>query len=207
MRLGPLGRRRRRHGPAGGTPTVVVADEQDDVDVDVAAWQLLALRVLEAEGVRGDAELSLLFVDRVAMADLHRTFKGGDGPTDVLAFPIDEGRPGPAGGAVGIDDLTAAGGRHPDGGTSGPDREPPQASELPLLLGDVVICPAVAEANAPTHAGTTDDELALLVVHGVLHILGMDHAIDAERDEMWAAERRHLAEFWRLPARDPWVVS
>ena len=49
---------------------------------------------------------------------------------------------------------------------------------MPLLLGDVVICPAVAAARRPTHAGTLDDELALLVVHGVLHVLGHDHAED-----------------------------
>ena len=183
---------------------MVVADEQDDLDVDVVTWQLLATRVLDAEGVQGDAELSLLFVDRVAMADLNRTFKGGDGPTDVLAFPIDAG-PDPQRHRRDVVDATVAfGGRLPDGGTSGPDRQPPPPSELPLLLGDVVICPAVAEANAPTHAGTTDDELALLVVHGVLHLLGMDHATDAEQAEMWAAERRHLTEFWRPPARDPW---
>lgn len=187
---------------------MVVADEQGDVVIDVAAWQLLATRVLVAEGVRGDAELSLLFVDRTAMADLNATFKGGDGPTDVLAFPLDDGRLGASGpGVGGLDAVGFGGGRHPDGGTSGPDREPPPPSELPLLLGDVVICPAVAEANAPTHAGSTDDELALLVVHGVLHILGMDHVEPAERADMWAAERRHLTEFWRLPACDPWVES
>ena len=187
---------------------MVVADEQNDLDIDVVTWQLLALRVLEAEGVRGEAELSLLFVDRVAMADLNGTFKGGDGPTDVLAFPIDAGRPGVAGHGMGAHEAPGlAVGRYPDGGTSGPDREPPAPSDLPLLLGDIVICPAVAEANAPTHAGTTDDELALLVVHGVLHILGMDHATDTERAEMWAAERRHLTEFWRQPARDPWGES
>ena len=188
---------------------MVVVDEQDELDIDVVAWQLLAARVLEAEGVRGDAELSLLFVDTVAMADLNGTFKGGDGPTDVLAFPLDAARPA-AGAHVGshspgaAEAVDASGGRAPDGGTSGPDREPLSPSELPLLLGDVVICPVVAKANAPTHAGTTDDELALLVVHGVLHLLGMDHATDEERTEMWAAERRHLGEFWRLPARDPW---
>lgn len=222
MRLGPLGRRRRRRGPPGGTPTVVVVDEQDACPVDVATWQLLAARVLDAEGVRGDAELSLLFVDRVAMAELNGTFKGGDGPTDVLAFPIDAGVPvvvasEDAEAVVAADvgprlvrhpgGLAPLAGRQPDGGTPGPDREPPLSSDLPLLLGDVVICPEVAAANAPTHAGTTDDELALLVVHGVLHILGMDHATPAEQAAMWAAERRHLTEFWRQPARDPWGES
>jgi probable rRNA maturation factor len=64
-----------------------------------------------------------------------------------------------------------------------------------LLLGDVAICPAVARRNAPTHAGTFDDELALLVVHGVLHLLGMDHAEVDERAEMQARERELLDRF------------
>ena len=65
----------------------------------------------------------------------------------------------------------------PDAGTPGPDRADPDPDDIPLLLGDVVVCPAVARrATRPTHAGTLDDEIALLVVHGVLHVLGMDHA-------------------------------
>jgi probable rRNA maturation factor len=65
----------------------------------------------------------------------------------------------------------------------------------PLLLGDVVICPQVAAKNAPTHAGTYDDELALLVVHGVLHVLGLDHADPDEEREMQAKERSLLERF------------
>ena len=110
-----------------------------------------------AEGVSGDAELSLLFVDEEAIAELNGRFMDADGPTDVLAFPID-------------DPVVA--GRWPDAGTAGPDRDDPEPGDLPLLLGDVVVCPAVAQRQAPAHAGSYDDELALLVVHGVLHVLG-----------------------------------
>ncbi len=183
-------RRRRRRGPDDGVVAVYAADEQVDHRVDVATWQRLAEQVLVAEGVTGDAELSLLFIDAEAMATLNTNFMDVDGPTDVLAFPIDAGPVDP--------------GRQPDGGTPGPDRDPPGADELPLLLGDVVICPEVAARNAPEHAGTVDDEIALLVVHGVLHVLGMDHADAADRVAMQERERTHLLEFWRMPQRNPW---
>ena len=75
-----------------------------------------------------------------------------------------------------------------------------------LLLGDVVVCPAVAVANAPAHAGSYDDEVALLVVHGVLHLLGMDHATDDERDAMQARERELLAAHHGPLAADPWAA-
>ncbi|MDQ6840481.1 MAG: rRNA maturation RNase YbeY [Actinomycetota bacterium] len=136
----------------------------------------LAEAVLAEEGV-GDAEVSMLFVDEVAIADLNKRFLGRDGPTDVLAFPIDED-PG-------------EGGRSPDSGGSGPgfNAEP---SEAPSLLGDLVICPAVAHRNAPEHAGTYTDEVALLIVHGLLHLLGMDHAEEDEAEAMEARERALL---------------
>jgi rRNA maturation RNase YbeY len=125
------------------------------------------------EGVGGERVES----DETTIAELNQTFMGVEGPTDVLAFPIDDEE-------VGV-------GRSPDGSTSGPDRDP--LADVPLLLGDVVVCPAVAARNAPTHAGTYDDEIALLVVHGILHVLGWDHADDDETREMQAREREHLA--------------
>lgn len=139
----PQRNRRRRTGDEGDIE-VFVADEQSDQPVEVARWEALARSVLEAEGVSGDAELALLFVDEPTMADLNQRFMGHDGPTDVLAFPIDD------------DDVLI--GRSPDGSSSGPDRSP--IDDVPLLLGDVVICPAVAARNAPSHAGTYDDEPA-----------------------------------------------
>ena len=169
----------RRHGPEGDVQ-VYGADEQHAAPVDVGRWVELAREVLIAEGVRGEAELSLLFVDEGTIVDLNRRFMEAEGPTDVLAFPID-------------DPVEA--GRWPDAGTAGPDREDPEPADLPLLLGDVVVCPAVAERQAPEHAGSYDDELALLVVHGVLHVLGHDHAEPDETAAMQARERDLLDRF------------
>lgn len=175
----PMGGRRRRP-PADGDVEVFGIDEQHDHPVDLSRWVDLAHAVLVDSGVRGEAELSLLFVDEPAMAELNKRHMDKDGPTDVLAFPIDDP----------IDP-----GRWPDSGSTGPDRDPPELSELPMLLGDVVVCPSVAAAQAPTHAGSYDDELALLVVHGVLHVLGMDHAEPDEAAAMQARERELLDRF------------
>lgn len=75
------------------------------------------------------------------------------------------------------------------------------------LVGDVVVCPSVAAANAPAHAGTTDDEIALLLVHGTLHLLGYDHMEDDERARMWQRERELLDELYGPLARDPWAAA
>src|SRR5438552_12919240 len=152
---------------------VFAADEQTDHPVDTMRWVRLAESVLAAEAIRGDVELSLLFVDESAIGDLNRRFLGKEGSTDVLAFPIDE--------------EPMASGRAPDSGTRGPDVHGNDSIDLPTLLGDIVICPAVARRNAPEHAGTYDDEVPLLVVHGILHLLGMDHTEDSEAEAM---ERR-----------------
>jgi probable rRNA maturation factor len=169
---------------------VFAADEQSTHPVDTIRWIRLAEAVLKAEGVRGDTEVSLLFVDEAAIADLNSRFLGREGPTDVLAFPID--------------DEPVESGRSPDSGGSGPGftSEP---EEAPSLLGDVVICPAVANRNAPEHAGNYDDEIALLVVHGLLHILGMDHEDSEEAEAMETRERELLARHHRgqQPNHDP----
>jgi probable rRNA maturation factor len=171
---------RRRRPPPDGDLEVFGVDEQHDHPVDLGRWVDLATAVLTDSGVRGEAELSLLFVDESVMADLNKRFMEKDGPTDVLAFPIDDP----------IDP-----GRWPDSGSTGPDREPPEVDELPMLLGDVVVCPAVAARQAPEHAGSYDDELALLIVHGVLHVLGMDHAEPEEEAAMQARERELLDRY------------
>lgn len=183
---------RRRRPPDDGDVEVFAADEQDALPVDVDRWARLADHVLRDRGIRGDAELSLLFISEDDMVSLNTRFMGGDGATDVLAFPID-------------DDLVETG-RFPDAGTAGPDRSGPEPADAPLLLGDVVICPAVASANAPDHAGSYDDELALLVVHGVLHVLGFDHAEPGERETMQACERRLLSRHHGPLTRDPWSI-
>lgn len=183
---------RRRRLPEDGDLEVFVGDEQADVVVDGARWQQLAESVLRHEGINGDAELSLLFVDETTIGDLNERFMGATGPTDVLAFPLE-------------DDFVEPG-RFPDSGTTGPvdPRARTDAPEPPLLLGDVVICPTVAARNAPEHAsvekhhdGSLDDELALLVVHGILHVLGHDHAEPAETAAMQAREQDLLDRYHR----------
>ena len=180
----PLTSKRRRL-PDEGTLEVFVANEQAEREVDTARWQRLAQQVLDAEGIRGDAEMSLLFVDPATMRELNSRFMGVEEPTDVLAFPLE-------------DDAVGAG-RWPDNGPTGPSGHRDEGAEPPLLLGDVVVCPEVAAANAPTHAGTYEDELALLVVHGILHVLGMDHGDAEEEAEMQAKERSLLERFHKPP--------
>jgi probable rRNA maturation factor len=160
---------------------VYAADEQADLAIDLDRWAALARAVLDDRRVRGDVEVSLLFVDEAAIGALNEQFLGHAGPTDVLAFPIE--------------DEPLPGGRSPDSGGSGPGVEP--ADDPTTLLGDVVICPAVAARNAVEHEVTTDDELALLVVHGLLHLLGMDHARDDEAATMERRERELLRRFYR----------
>jgi probable rRNA maturation factor len=161
---------------------VFAADEQQAHPMEVTRWAELARQVLTARGVKGETEVSLLFVDEDAMAALNEQFLGQGGPTDVLSFPIDD-EPGPSG-------------RSPDFGGSGPGA----ASEpgLLTLLGDVVVCPTVAARNAAAHGVSVEDEIALLVVHGLLHLLGMDHEQEAEAERMEALEQQLLNRFYRV---------
>ena len=174
--------RPRRWGPPDGDPTVFAADEQAVVPVDAEHLVALAEAVLRDEGVQGACELSLLFVEEAVMADLNERWMDEDGPTDVLAFPIDQ-----------EGDADAM----PDPLLGGPDRFPADDRDVPLLLGDVVVCPAVAARNAEAAAGTPEDELALLVVHGVLHVLGMDHAEPDEEARMRARTEDLLDRYHR----------
>ena len=132
------------------------ADEQDAVAVDVLRYLRLAQLVLEEERVDPDAEMAVVFVSEETIADLNERFLDAEGPTDVLAFPLDDDAP--------------PGGRQPDRGGRGPG-SPAEESEPPRVLGDVLVCPAVARRNAELLGRELDDELALLVVHGVLHLL------------------------------------
>ena len=152
-------------GPVAG-PTVIVDDERDDPDpaqpVDVSRWEALVADVLFAEGL-GDrlVEVHLHFVDEPSIEVLNRDYMNGSGPTDVLAFPVDDLAEVPV--------------------------------DVPVLLGDVVVCPSVAARQAPEHAGDYHAELALLVVHGVLHLLGDNHADPDQAAAMQTKERGHLA--------------
>ena len=152
-------------GPVAG-PTVIVDDERDDPDpaqpVDVSRWEALVADVLFAEGL-GDrlVEVHLHFVDEPSIEVLNRDHMDGSGPTDVLAFPVDDPAEVPV--------------------------------DVRVLLGDVVVCPSVAARQAPEHAGDYHAELALLVVHGVLHLLGDNHADPDQAAAMQTKERGHLA--------------
>jgi probable rRNA maturation factor len=163
--------------------SVFGANEQDDVDVDVSRYVRLARLALEAERVVPDVEMSLLFVDEPTIAELNERFLGYEGPTDVLAFPLD-------------DELPPAG-RQPDQGGRGPG-SPADPGDPPAVLGDVVVCPTVASRQAAERGGALDDELSLLVVHGVLHLLNYDHADPAETAAMQRREREILAQFREL---------
>ena len=119
------------------------------------------------------AELSVLCVDPDYMASLHERWMGEKGPTDVLAFPMDE--------------LDTA---------RGPDEHEPG----PTLLGDVVLCPEYARRGARAAGHSLAAELELLTVHGVLHLLGYDHAEPEEEQEMFGLQAR-LLESWRAAGR------
>jgi len=138
--------------------------EKDLVDV--------ARHVLDGMRVHPLAELSLLLVDEPAMSELHEKWMGEPGPTDVLAFPMDELRPGQPG----------------SGGSEDEDADP-------ALLGDVVLCPAVAERQAAKAGHSTQDELELLCTHGILHLLGYDHAEPEEHKEMFGLQAELLASW------------
>lgn len=156
------------------------SDEQDAVDVDVLRWLRLAQLVLRAERVPPDAEVSLVFIDRATIADLNQRYLDGDGPTDVLAFPLG-------------DDIPSTG-RAPDVGGRGPGT-PASPDEPPVVLGDVVVCPEVAREQAESAGKALDDELALLVVHGLLHLLDYDHHDPDETVVMRRRETELLEQF------------
>ena len=165
-------------------PTVFGADEQRDVEVDVERWMRLARLVLVDERVierfGDDVEMSLLFVDELTIAGLNERFLGVAGPTDVLAFPMD--------------DEVPPGGRQPDQGGRGPG-SPSESVDPPALLGDVVVCPTIAGRQAFERGVPADDELALLVVHGVLHLLEYDHVDEDEAIAMRRREQELLSRF------------
>lgn len=163
-------------------PVVFVADEQDFRPIDTERWLKLANEVLTAEKVPEDVEVSVVYVDEPTIKDLNERFLGKTGPTDVLSFPIDET----------LSDV----GRMPDSGGTGPGgSSDDDDADAATLLGDVVICPSIAATNAPDHAGRYDDELALLLVHGLLHLLGMDHEIEEDARLMEERERALLERF------------
>jgi probable rRNA maturation factor len=156
--------------------SIEIANESG-VDVDEALLAGLARHVLDGMRVHPLAELSVLLVDEAAMTELHVRWMGEAGPTDVLAFPMDELRmPQPGG--------------HGDG------HSPAEPDAAEALLGDVVICPQVAAAQAAEAEHEVQDEIDLLCTHGILHLLGYDHADPEEHATMFGLQDRLLAS-WR----------
>lgn len=149
--------------------SVYVANESG-TEVDEVGLAALARHVLSTMGISPLAELSLMLVTEDAMERLHVQYMGEAGATDVLAFAQD--------------DLSSG------APVSGSD-EVPEA-----LLGDVVICPDFAERQARTQGHSLETELHVLCAHGVLHLLGYDHADPDEEREMFAVQGRVL-EAWR----------
>ena len=147
-------------------------NNESGVDVDEERLVALSAHVLAEMGLNPLAELSLVVVDQDVMAELNEKWMGEPGPTDVLAFPMDELRPG--------------------GGARGEAEGPAD----PALLGDVVLCPQVAARQAEEAGHSGQDEIELLCTHGILHLLGYDHAEPEEHKEMFGLQAR-LLEAWR----------
>jgi probable rRNA maturation factor len=139
---------------------------ESGLDVDELELVACARYVLDRMRVHPRAELCLRLVDEAAMETLHVRWMDLPGPTDVMSFPMDELRPGREG------------------------TEPEQG-----VLGDIVLCPSVAAKQALEAGHATEEELLLLTTHGILHLLGFDHAEPEEEREMFELQRQLLLTF------------
>jgi probable rRNA maturation factor len=142
-------------------------NNESGVEVDETRVLALATYALDKMRIHPLADLAIVFVDEDAMETLHVQWMDEPGPTDVLSFPMDELRPGAEG------DLTPAG-----------------------LLGDIVVCPQVAAKQALEAGHETINEILLLTTHGILHLLGFDHADPEEHAEMFGIQGEILAGFY-----------
>ena len=136
-------------------------------DLDVKQMAQLSRFVMDRMRVHPLAELCIKAVDEPTIAQLNEQWMEKEGPTDVLAFPMDELRPGLV------------------------DEEPEEG-----VLGDLVLCPDIAEKQGVAAGHGKDAEIELLTVHGILHLLGYDHAEPEEHKEMFGLQAQLLAE-WR----------
>ena len=148
---------------------MIEINNESAIAVDETVLQRLTDFNLAQLHVSPDAEVAIVLVDEGAMESLHVQWMDEPGPTDVLSFPMDELRPGSA--------------------------ENPTA---PGLLGDIVLCPQVAEAQAQTAGHSLMDELILLTTHGLLHLLGFDHAEPDEEREMFGLQKSLIEGFARV---------
>lgn len=149
---------------------IFLADEQTE-QVGLDDLHSLAELVLREEGYPADAEATLLLVSEPEMASYNERFLDREGATDVLAFPLEQLLPGVV---------------------PGDDPQGP-----PLMLGDVIIAPAYVRRQAAEMGVSFEDEMALMVTHGILHLLGYDHVDDDEAERMEARERDLLAKVGR----------
>jgi probable rRNA maturation factor len=162
----------------------VEVNNESGADVDERALAELGRFVLDALRIDPLAEVSVLLVDADTMAALHEQWMDLPGPTDVMAFPMDTAD-GPAE-------------RHDPSAPPGTDDEPGEA-----LLGDVLLCPAVAADQATSAGHSAEAELHLLCTHGILHLLGYDHAEPDDEREMFELQARLLTEWARVSRRGP----
>ncbi|CAM3587384.1 rRNA maturation RNase YbeY [Smaragdicoccus niigatensis] len=146
----------------------IEVSNESGMDVDEADLMAVAKFAIDKMDVHPGAELSMILVDDATMADLHMKWMDLPGPTDVMSFPMDELTPG---------------GR-PDASPVGPS-----------MLGDIVLCPSFALGQAKKAGHSLDQELWLLTIHGVLHLLGYDHAEPDEEKEMFGIQNQILAEW------------
>jgi len=144
----------------------VEVNNESGHEVDEVEFAALGRHVLDTMHLHPQTDLSILLVTAAVMTELHVQWMDEPGPTDVLSFPMDELRPGSEG--------------HPS----------PAG-----LLGDVVLCPEVAAVQAREAGHSTTEELLLLTTHGILHLLGYDHAEPEEEKEMFALQRQLLLTF------------
>jgi len=152
----------------------IEVNNESGVEVDEPGIVSIARFVLEAMGINPLAEVSILVVDTVEMSALHKQWMDLDGPTDVMSFPLDT-----------LDDR--------------PGIEPEPG---PALLGDVVLCPEVAQAQARAAGHSTASELFLLTAHGVLHLLGYDHGEADDEREMFDLQTRLLTDWVAINGRE-----
>ena len=155
----------------------VEINNESGMAADEDALRELAQYVIGQLETHPLADLSMLLVDEAHMTNLHEKWMDEPGPTDVLSFPMDELRP------------HSMAGPNRSRGRDGDEAEP-------VLLGDVVLCPQVAAVQARQHGQSTQAELELLTVHGVLHLLGYDHADPEEEAEMFGLQNELLRD-WR----------
>lgn len=128
----------------------------------------LVLFVGRKEEVPSSAEVSITFVDKEEIQQLNLTYRAIDEPTDVISFEMQAFNPG---------EIIV----------------PP--SDHPLVLGDIIVCVEVAKDQALTYNHSFKRELGFLIVHGILHLLGYDHATTEEEKEMFSKQTHLLREF------------